>query len=58
MHFCWLAMLIGEHFDSPKMLNDFTSNHFAMAGKNQWTKIGVHECSLLLNRFYGGNDDE
>jgi hypothetical protein len=48
-------MLIGTIGDLPKeqrKLNRFTSNHFALAGKNQWTKIGIRECTLLLGRFY------
>jgi len=55
MHFCFLSMLIGTIGDLPKeqrRINNWTSDHFAQAAKNTWTKIGVRETELLLERFY------
>lgn len=50
MHFCFLAMLIGEMKGA--RLNTFTAIHFSESAKNQWTKTSVRDTVLLIGRFY------
>ena len=58
MHFVWLSMLVGLGNIKKDRLNEYTSDHFAMACKNQWTKIGVRETNELITRFYMGEDED
>ena len=56
MHFLFLADLIGEHKNG--RLNDFTSNHFAEACRNVYTKIGIPKTQNLIVRFYMNDGKE